>query len=701
MAGSGHRNHLRADAVSSVVQAHTIDGDIHFHESEPRQHIVPRQLPAAPGRLVARDRELRALDQTVGARSRLVVVEGPGGVGKTSLVLHWLHRNLDRFPDGELYADLRGFDPTDSPSAATTVLHRFLLALGMVPEAVPVEHDARIALYRSLLADKRIAVLLDNAADTDQVMSLLPGSGTCRTLVTSRNHLSGLVMGGAEVVCLDMMTALDARKLLAHSLGGRALGAEPEAVTTILDSCCGLPLALAIVAARTTHRLGLGLIADELRDTSTRLDALDAGERTSNLRAVISLSVSALADRLADVFWQLGIAPASTISSPAAASLTALPPAAVGASLRELERKNLVHQRTPGRFGMHDLVRLYARELAMRDHPPADLDRSLRRLVDFYLHSAFAGDRQLYPHRSPVLLGPPEPDSHPLDFAGEADAIDWFAAEHDNLVNAQRAAMERHWYRQVWLLSRALDTFHYRHGLVADNVVSSRLGAIAAERLGDRAALAMACRQLGRAHTRADELSDAVTCLNRALTLAADHNERGHCRHDLARALSRQHHSAAAAQSLAAAIDSYRLAANPVGEAHALNALGRCLAELGQLDSARSHCTQALALHQRHGNRAGQAVTLDNLGSIAAQTHHYADAVTLYRRAISLCHDIGDSYLEAACSEHLGTALAASDEPTGARAAFRAAHTSYTNQHRVLEADRVHGLLAQLDQQSG
>lgn len=679
-----------------MVQAHTIDGGIHFHDSGPRHHIVPRQLPVAPGRLVARDHEMRLLDQAVG-RCLVVAVEGPGGVGKTSLVLHWLHRNLNRFPDGELYADLRGFDPTGSPSPAAAVLHTFLLALGVAPEAVPVGLDARVALYRTLVADKRIAVVLDNAADTDQVISLLPGSRACRTLVTSRNHLSGLVMGGAEVVGLDMMTEPDARKLLARSLGEQPLGADPDAVATILDSCCGLPLALAIVAARTSRHLGLGVIADELRDTATRLDALDAGERISNLRAVISWSVSALEDRLLDVFWQLGIAPASTISAPAAASLTALPPAAVGASLRELERKNLLHQRTPGRFGMHDLIRLYAKELAMHDNPPADQDRALRRLVDFYLHSAHAGDRLLYPHRTPVRLDPPEPGCHPLDFAGEADAIDWFAAEHHNLVNAQHSAMERHWYRQVWLLSRALDTFHYRHGLVADNVISSRLGAIAAERLGDRAALAMACRQLGRAHTRADELPDAVACLNRALALAADHNDRGHCGHDLARALSRQRHYSAAASTLEAAIASYRLAANPIGEAHALNALGRCLLELGQLDAAQSHCSQALALHQRHGNRGGQAVTLDNLGSIATQTHRPAGAIALYRRAIALCHDIGDSYLAASCAEHLGSALAASAQLTGARDAWRSAHTRYTDQHRPADAARVRQLLVDLD----
>lgn len=696
MAGRGHRNHLHAGDVGAVVQAHTIEGGFHYHAARPRRPVVPHQLPAAPGRLVARDRELRALDRTVGARSRVVVVEGPGGVGKTSLVLHWLHRNPNRFPDGELYADLRGFDPAGTPSSATGVLHMFLVALGVAPEAVPVELDAKVALYRTLVADKRIAVLLDNAADTDQVACLLPGSGTCRTVVTSRNHLSGLATGGAAVLCLGMMTKPEARRLLARSLGDRTLGAEPEAVTTILDSCSGLPLALAIVAARTSQHLGLGLIADELRDTSTRLDALDAGERSSNVRAVISWSVSTLDDRGGDVFWQLGIAPTPAISAAAAASLTALSPAAVSGSLRELERKNLVQQNAPGRFGMHDLIRLYARELAMADHPPADQDRTLRRLVDFYLHSAFTGDQLLYPHRAPVRLDPPEPGCHPLDFAGEADAIDWFAAEHDNLVSVQHAAMERHWYRQVWLLSRALDTFHHRHGLVADNVVSSRLGAIAAERLDDRAALAMACRQLGRAHTRADELPDAVTCLHRALSLATDHNGRAHCRHDLARALSRQHRYPAAAEQLEAAIDSYRLAGNPVGEAHALNALGRCLAELGQLDAARSHCTQALALHQRHGNRSGQAVTLDNLATIAARTHHLADAITLHRKAIALSHDIGDSSFEASCLERLGTTLAADHQTARARDAWRSAHARYTDQHRPTDAERVRQLLAHL-----
>jgi tetratricopeptide (TPR) repeat protein len=693
--GRRHGNHLRTDSrVGSAVQAHTIEGGVHYYGSPPRQHVVPRQLPAAPGRLVARDRELRALDQTVGGQSRVVAVEGPGGVGKTSLVLHWLHRNVNRFPDGELYADLRGFDPTGTPNSAGAVLHAFLLGLGVAPEAVPTDVDARGALYRTLVADKRIAVVLDNAADTDQVTTLLPGSQTCRTVVTSRNHLTGLAMSGADVVSLDMMPDPDARKLLARSLGEQPLDKEPEAVASILASCCGLPLALAIVAARTSRHLGLGAIAAELRDS--RLDALDTGERASNLRAVISWSVSALDDRLSDVFWRLGIAPTSTITVAAAASLTALPPAAVGAALRELERKNLLHQRMPGRFGMHDLVRLYAKELAMHDHAAAEQDRTLRRLVDFYLHSAFAGDRLLYPHRAPVRLEPPHPGCHPLDFAGEADVLDWFAAEHANLVAAQQAAMERHWYREVWLLSRALDTFHYRQGLVADNVTCSRLGAVAVEHLSDPSALVLAYRQLGRAHTRAGELPEAVACLQRALALATSDNDRGHCRHDLARALSRQHQYAAAVTHLESAVESYVLAANPVGEAHARNALGRCHLELGHLDTARSQCEQALALHERHGNRGGEAVTLDNLAAIAARSSRHADAIPLFRRAIAACQAVGDSYLEAACTERLGSALAADHQTAGARDAWRSALSRYTAQLRLADADRVHHLLTTL-----
>ncbi|MFC0432661.1 tetratricopeptide repeat protein [Kutzneria buriramensis] len=702
MPGRRHGNHLRADSrVGSAVQAHTIEGGVHYYDSPPRHHVVPRQLPAAPGRLVARDHELRVLDRTVGGQSRVVAVEGPGGVGKTSLVLHWLHRNVNRFPDGELYADLRGFDPTGTPNSAGAVLHAFLLGLGVAPEAVPTDVDARGALYRTLVAGKRIAVVLDNAADTDQVTALLPGSETCRTVVTSRNHLTGLAMSGAEVVSLDMMPDSDARKLLARSLGEQPLGEEPEAVATILASCCGLPLALAIVAARTSRHLGLGVIATELRDSATRLDALDTGERASNLRAVISWSVSALDDRLSDVFSRLGIAPTSTITAAAAASLTALPPAAVGAALRELERKNLLHQRMSGRFGMHDLVRLYAKELAMHDHPAAERDRTLRRLVDFYLHSAFAGDRKLYPHRAPVRLDPPQPGCHPLDFAGETDALDWFAAEHANLVAAQQAAMERRWYREVWLLSRALDTFHYRQGLVADNVTCSRLGTVAVEHLADPSALVLAYRQLGRAHTFADELPDAVTCLQRALSLATSDNERGHCRHDLARALTRQHQFAAAVTHLEAAIESYVLAANPVGEAHARNALGRCHLELGDLDTARSLCEQALALHERHGNRSGQAVTLDNLATVAARTDHRAEAISLYRRAIATCQDISNIYFEAACTERLGSALAADHQTAGARDAWRSALSRYTTQHRLADADRVHRLLTTLDTRPG
>lgn len=671
-------NSIDAETVSTVLQAGTLRGGVHFHPPPPPPPVIPRQLPAPPRWFAARANEMTRLDHALGetaGAAQVLVIEGTGGVGKTALVLHWLHRNLDHFPDGQLHADLHGFDQSRTPATPASVVHGFLLGLGVPPDAIPADESARIACYRSMTAGKRLVVVLDNTADAAQAAPLLPGSSSCRAVVTSRSRLSTLSIRGAETLHLDVLTDDHAREVLVRQLGSHRVSEEPEAVATILDCCAGLPLALAIVAALADTHDGfpLATIADELREA--RLDAFDAGDPATDIRTVISCSVSTLNSEQVRMFSLLGVAPTLPISAPAAAALAALPVPRATALLRELERKNLVEHPEPGRFGMHELVRLYAQEQA----PAAE--EALLRLADFYLHSALAADHLLYPHRSPVAVPHPASGCIPLEFADHNAALTWFTTEHEQLLGIQGVLAD---HERQWLLSRALDTYLYRRGHIAENVTSSRRGVAAAEHLGTPA-LTLALRQAGRAHTRAGELPEAIESLRRALEL----DDNPHTHFDLARALADNGDFASAADHLRLALEGHRSAGNQVGEAHALNALGRCHGELEDFEQAVSCCESALALHERHGNRSGQVGTLDNLGTIALRTGRPTDAIAWHTKALMLCEELGDAYLEARVLEHLAEALEQHGEAERAAAAGQAALELFTSQHRTTDVERI------------
>ncbi|MCA1601058.1 MAG: hypothetical protein LC776_05250, partial [Acidobacteria bacterium] len=334
--------YYRDDPGSSVTRTHA--GDLPAEPSSLRP--VPRQLPGAPRLFTGRAYELTVLTGALGPGSdagstvTTLVIGGVGGIGKTALALHWAHQNIEQFPDGQLYVNLRGFDPSGTMMPPGVAVRGFLDAFGVEPGAIPVDLDAQAGLYRSLVAGKQILIVLDNAHDTDQIAPLLPGGPSCTVLVTSRHQLMGLVTAyGAQPLNLDMLSEAEARELLARHLGDDRVTAELEAVDELLEICAGLPLALGIVAARAaTHPdFTLSVLAEELRGTSDRLDALDAGELHANLRAVFSWSYQALDAEAAKAFSLLGLTPGPDISLAAVANLTAQSPTRARALLRDLE----------------------------------------------------------------------------------------------------------------------------------------------------------------------------------------------------------------------------------------------------------------------------------------------------------------------------------------------------------------------------
>ncbi|MFI0467715.1 ATP-binding protein [Saccharopolyspora sp. 5N102] len=322
--------------AGSVVQAGSIAGSVHVHNSQPEQP-VPRQLPSTPAKFVGRADELarltEALDKVTDADSAVQVsaLAGAGGTGKTWLALHWAHQHLDQFPDGQLFVDLQGFSPTDAPMDPAVAVRGFLDALGVVPDRVPPDLHTQTTLFRSLVDGKRMLIVLDNATDATQVTPLLPGSPTCKVVVTSRRHLTSLVTRhGAHHLRVGPLSDTEARQLLTTRLGADRVAAEPDAVTELVACCGGFPLALGIVAGRAhmASDAPLAVLAADLRDATTRLGVLTDDDPAVSLPAVLSWSLRALTDEQARVFGLLGIAPGPAISLMAAASLTALPPPA-------------------------------------------------------------------------------------------------------------------------------------------------------------------------------------------------------------------------------------------------------------------------------------------------------------------------------------------------------------------------------------
>lgn len=402
-------NEVDATAISTVIQSGTIAGGVHVHAMQ-EERPVPHQLPAMPRYFTGRTNELarldHALEQAADSAATMVIsaIGGVGGIGKTWLALYWAHRHVDQFPDGQLHVDLHGFGPRGIPVPSAVAVRCFLDSLGVAPAAIPKEAESQAALYRSLVANKKMLILLDNAADAAQVEPLLPGSPTCTVLVTSRNPLLGLIAGhSAQHLRIDVLNKVEAYALLAARLGPERLGAEPAATNELIACCDGFPLALGIVAGRAhiQPQASLASFAAELRNH--RLDALDDNDSTVSLPMVLSWSYRSLTDEEARTFGLLGIAPGPDIDLKAAASLLALPVRETKAMLRALEYVSLVSTTTLGRYHMHDLVRLYAAERARE----SDRATALRRALDFYLHTAHEADRHLEPHRPTIHLDSP------------------------------------------------------------------------------------------------------------------------------------------------------------------------------------------------------------------------------------------------------------------------------------------------------
>ena len=644
---------------------------------------VPRQLPAPPAAFTGRIHQLAELTAAMrpGTEAGTVVVSavgGIGGIGKTWLALHWAHEHRDRFPDGQLYANLRGFDPSGEPVEPGAVIRSFLAALGMPAQALPADPDDQAALFRSLIAGRRILMVLDNARDSAQVVPLLPGSPTAAVLVTSRQRLTGLVAAhGAYPIMLDPMTPADATVLLRTRLGAARVAAEPGALEALLPLCSGLPLALGIVAARaaTDPQCRLGTLVAELNDRRTRLDALDAGDLAISLRAVMASSMRTLSASAVRLFNHLGLAPGPDIGAAAVASMAGCDPDGQRAVLRELVHANLLTEEPAQRYRMHDLVRLYAIELTANPNGPA---KAMERLLDHYVHTAYEADRRLEPLRDPLTLPAPLPGVRAEPVHDRRAALAWFTAEHQILVSAVRYADGAGFHRHAWQLAWTLVYLLDQRGNWHEEVDVHRAALRSARQLGDAEGMAHSHRGLARGYTWLGRFDEARVHLRDALGTyqrLGDCAGQGFVYRNLARVSARQGLPRRALNDDRHALELFEAAGHDYGRAQALNALGWHHAHLGEHEQAVACCRQAIALQQRLGDRCGEALTWDSLAYSWYRSRRPEQAVSCYQRAAALLREQADNYMEAVVTDHLGDAYAALGRPAAARSAWR--HATY------------------------
>jgi tetratricopeptide (TPR) repeat protein/transcriptional regulator with XRE-family HTH domain len=647
---------------------------------------APRQLPAAVAGFTGRAAELAALTgmlERAGADAPGTVVisaiGGTAGVGKTALALHWAHQAAARFPDGQLYVNLRGYDPSGTPATAAEVVRGFLDALALPPERIPAGQQAQASLYRSLLAGQKVLIVLDNARDEQQVRPMLPASPGSLVLVTSRSQLGGLAaVDGARLISLDMLSHAEAVQMLTTRIGAARAAAEPATVDRIASLCACLPLGLAVAAARAVARPGFALaaLADELRDVAGRLDALDSSDPGSSVRAVFSWSYHQLSGEAARMFRLLGIHPGPDITVPAAASLAAIAEADARRLMRELARAHLIDEHAPGRYAFHDLLHAYAAEQAHHTDSDADRHEATGRVLDHYLHTAARAACLLDPSKELIVLARPRPGAVPEQPADYPQAQIWFEQEHQVLLATLALAAGPGFDAHAWQLPWAISPFLRTRGYWQENAANQRKALAVATRLADTAAQALSGRLLANALCDLGDHDEARGHYASSLTLYQRLGNRlGEARiqQHLGVLDSGQGRNADALRHAEQALRLCQAIGDKAGEAAALNDIGWCHSLLGDYQQARAFCRRALALCAEAGHRGFEGFAWDSLGYAEHHLGNRAEAAACYQRALSIAREAGARFQEAKNLTHLGDMHRAVGEPAQAREAWQQA----------------------------
>ncbi|MFI9596875.1 AfsR/SARP family transcriptional regulator [Nonomuraea sp. NPDC052265] len=675
-----HDDETPPDAGTAPPQA----GEGPARAGEAAGRPVPAELPARLGCFVGRKAELERLADA----DAVCVISGPPGVGKSSLALQWAHQHRDRFPDGQLHAHLGPLHPgpamdpamdpaTDPATGAAAVLPRFLGALGVAESQIPLGVEAQTGLYRSLLATRRVLVLLDDARAADQVTPLLATAPGCLTLITSRTELPALsVTMGASLLHLDTLSADESRHLLAARVGEARLAAAPEAAELIIDRCGRLPLALAIVAARMVRRSDLppAEIAADLERAGTGLEPFADTDPAIDLRAVFGRSYRELPEEAARLFRRLGQA-GPHLPPAAVASLAGLPVERTRGLVGLLDRANLVELSAGGRPRLHDLLRAYAAEQARAEDRPATREAAIRRLLDHYLHSACAASAVCYPYRERVRPARPARGVTVERFTAQEEALRWYAAESVSLpalvTEAARAGLDRH----AWQLAWGFGEFLQRRGPWEEILHVQAVALECAGRLGDRLAQARCHSGLARAHAKLGHDRRAVEHFDQAIELHRDLGEpvlEAHLHLGLAVAVSRVRPGEELRHALRAR-ELFEEGGDAIGQARALNNAGWWRAQLGQYDQAYADCSQAQRILADLGYAQGEGHAWDSVAYVLDAKGDHSGAVACYERAVELLLSCDDLHPAAQTLVRLGETHAAAGDRAGALDAWRRA----------------------------
>lgn len=607
----------------------------------------------------------------------VAAVIGAGGLGKTTLAVHAAHLLRTSYPDGQLYANLVGANA--HPVTPAEVLARFLRDLGVDPARIPASEEERGAQYRSLLTDRRVLIVLDDARDAAQVRPLLPGSASCAVLVTTRNRLPDLA--GSRFVDLDVLDVAESRDLFASIIGPARADAEPGARDDVLTACAGLPLAIRIAGARLAARGNWTVrnLAKRLSDERRRLDELKTGDLA--VRACFEVSFASLprgqADRVdpAHAFRLLGLWPGPSIGLTAAASLMGQPEDKVADALEELVDAQLLQSPAPDRYRFHDLLRAYAADRANAEEMQAVRDEAVRRMLTWYLHTVDAVSRVVSPHRYPFVLAPGIPGCEPLSFQSLNEALNWCEVERTNLVTATRQAAAHGLHVLAWQLPVAAYGFFNRRTHWANWVETHQIALSSVRALGDKRGEALVLNNLGVAFTRR-RMDEAAGYFEQALAIRrqiADLPGEAQTATNLADAYLRLERYDEALELLKRALEIQRQAANPYSEGVVLNNLGEAYLALGRIGDAVDSLEHARDMFAGIGDIRGEGYALDNLGEAYLALGRPADAVGVLERALDLRHSSGDPLDEAQTMRHLARAHLAGQQPGQAQDYLRRA----------------------------
>ncbi|MBO0821203.1 MAG: tetratricopeptide repeat protein, partial [Nocardiopsaceae bacterium] len=572
------------------------------------------------------------------------------------------------FPDGQLYVDLRGFGPSKRPGRASETVSYLLTALGAGIEQQPTTLDAKIALYRTLMAGTRTLLVLDNARDAAQVRPLLPGTGRSLVIITSRSPLTSLAaVEGAHILHLDVLSAGQAAELLRLYIGEERVAAETDAAADVARRCAYLPLALTVAASRAAvlPQMSLASLAGELEDAQTLPETLNAGERNADVWAVLSWSYRAASPAAQRMFRLLSTHPGPDLTTEAAAHLTGSGVPKTRQLLQQLTMTSLISEKSRGRYTFHDLLRAYSRDLASGEDTADQRDAALGRLLDYYVHLAHRAAVTLEPDREGEIDPPAVHAAQAAALTDPQEALAWFITEHRTLIGLVDAAFASRRYVQAWQLGWAMTDYCRRSGGWDDWLHVVHVALDASTSLGDIRAIAHAQRSLGRAYCWRGRLDEGQRNLREALSMyeaAGDDAGQGHAHRNLAYLYERRCDDAQALQHAEEAVRCYRAASHPAGIARSLNTLGWYLARTGRCDQAIAHSGDALRMLQTLGHRSGEAATQVTLGYAYHRLGKFGPALECLENGLTILREIGDHDSESDALVHLAETLEVSGQ---------------------------------------